>query len=76
MLIKIFLEIHYTGSEINSEQFIKLQGPVFEASSWNPEIHMVVWIWYVMSVFASALSLPKIGRMSKGCMLMSCLIRG
>jgi hypothetical protein len=30
---------------------------VFEAGSWNPEIHMVLLVWYVTSVFDSALNI-------------------
>jgi hypothetical protein len=39
---------------------------VFETGFWNPEIHMVLWVWHVTSVCVSALSLPKIWPMSEG----------
>jgi hypothetical protein len=39
---------------------------VFETGFWNPEIHMVLWVWHVTLVCVFALSLPKMQRMSEG----------
>jgi hypothetical protein len=38
---------------------------VSEAESWNPEVHVVLWVLYVTSLFDSALGFPKMWPMSE-----------
>lgn len=39
---------------------------MFERGFWKPEIHMVLWVWHVISVCVSSLSLPKTWPTSEG----------